>query len=135
MGDLADDHMFGDGIKTALSYLRNGATIQINSTFSNTTTTNTTFTNQTNTLTNSTNLIAFPNSTIPYSVYFAYVNRVTSWWGNEFVAGMGVSGYAQAKLPYNYYALSFWLSSGPADIALAWANAGVYFSFISNDTQ
>jgi len=48
---------------------------------------------------------------------------------------MGVPGYASANLPYNYYALSFWLSSGPADIALAWANAGVYFSFISNDTQ
>lgn len=137
MGDLADDHMFGDGIRTALSYLRNGTISSTNMT-SNSTNINTSPSNQTNNSTNSTNAsnpVVVSNSSIPYPVYFAYVNRVTSWWGNEFVAGMGVPGYASASLPYNYYALSFWLSSGPADIALAWANAGVYFSFISNDTQ
>ena len=135
MGDLADDHMLGDAIKTAMSYLRNGTILSMNSTNSTTTSAKVSTTNSTTNTTNYTNLITFPNSTISYPVYFAYVNRVTSWWGNEFVAWMGVPGYASANWPYNYYGLSFWLSSGPADIALAWANAGVYFSFISNNTQ
>lgn len=38
-------------------------------------------------------------------------------------------------MPYNVFALSFWLSTGPVDLALAWANAGTYFSWISTDTQ
>lgn len=71
---------------------------------------------------------------MPYPVYFGYANGVQTWWGNDFVAGLGVPGYAN-KNPYNYYALSFWLTSGPVDLVLVWAQASKYFSWIGNDTQ
>ena len=131
---------------TALSLLRNQVIQNNNTTTNNTNTTNTTtnLTNTTsnnittnntsNTTTNSSTNISTTNSTIPYPVYFVYVNSVSAWWGDQFVANLGVPGYGPT-LPYNYIALAFWLSYGPADVAQAWANAGTYFSWISNDTQ
>jgi hypothetical protein len=50
------------------------------------------------------------------------------------LAGLGVPGYAKGT-PYNYVALAFWLSTGPVDVALLWANAAYYMSFLGNNTQ
>ncbi len=55
----------------------------------------------------------------PYPIYFAYGNTVASWWGDGMLAGLGVPGYTP-ELPYNYMALSFWLTSGTADLAYIW---------------
>lgn len=71
---------------------------------------------------------------LPYPIYFAYANGVKTWWGDDFIAGLGVPGYAPTN-PYNYYALSFWLSTGPVDLALVWAEAGKYFSWLGADTK
>lgn len=66
-------------------------------------------------------------------MYVAYVDGVTSWWGNDFLAGFGVPGYAPSN-PYNYFLLSFWLSSGPVDMALVWSKASYYFSWMGDNT-
>ena len=58
--------------------------------------------------------------TLPYPMYYAYADGVSTWWGDDFIAGLGVPGYAPTN-PYNYFALSFWLSSGPVDLALVWS--------------
>ena len=90
LGEFANDSN-GSSIMTALSLLRNLA-IENNNTTANTT--NTTTNNQTNTTTNSTNTItnnsttnsssniSTINLTIPYPVYFVYVNSVSAWWGD-----------------------------------------------------
>jgi len=44
---------------------------------------------------------------------------LASWWGDGMLAGLGVPGYTP-ELPYNYMALSFWLTSGTADLAYIW---------------
>lgn len=59
---------------------------------------------------------------------------MTTWWGDEFLAGMGVPGYANEN-PYNYFALAFWLSTGPVDLALVWAEASKYFSWLGSNTS
>ncbi len=70
---------------------------------------------------------------LPFPVYFAYVDGVTVWWGKEFLAGLGVPGYASTN-PYNYFALAFWLTTGPVDVALVWAKAETYFSWMGDNT-
>jgi len=59
---------------------------------------------------------------------------VSSWWGDPFLAEIGTPTYAPTNL-YTHFALSFWLTTGPTDVALAWAEAGTYFSWISDNTQ
>jgi hypothetical protein len=51
------------------------------------------------------------------------------------LAGLGVPGYTTSELPYNYFALSFWLTSGSADLAYIWENAGTAMSFMGGSTQ
>lgn len=70
---------------------------------------------------------------VPYPIFFAYANGLASWWGDGMLAGLGVPGYTP-ELPYNYFALSFWLSTGTADLAYIWENAAVMMSFIGGDT-
>ena len=54
------------------------------------------------------------------------------------VGDMGVPGYANPNL-YNYIALSFWLTDGPTDIALLWADPieymGTQFGNTKAETQ
>jgi hypothetical protein len=49
-------------------------------------------------------------------------------------AGLGVPTYANIN-PYNYFVLAFWLSTGPVDVALVWAEASTYLAWLGNDTQ
>lgn len=106
-----------------------------NTTNSTTNNTNTTTTNTTNTtITNPTNTsFGGCNCPVPYPIYFAYADGLQSWWGSSMLAGMGVPGYS-AETPYNYFALSFWMSSGTADLALIWERANLYMSFVGSDT-
>lgn len=30
---------------------------------------------------------------VPYPIYFAYANGLSSWWGDGMLAGLGVPGY------------------------------------------
>ncbi len=61
------------------------------------------------------------------------MNGVTTWYGDEFLAGMGVPGYAKEN-PYNYFVLAFWLTPGPVDMAIVWAEASKYFSWLGTNT-
>ncbi len=82
----------------------------------------------------STEIIPLPSAgsyQVPYPIYFGYANGMASWWGNGMLAGLGVPGYTPV-LPYNYMALSFWLSSGPADLVSLWANAKTAMSFVKD---
>jgi hypothetical protein len=56
---------------------------------------------------------------VPYPIYFGYANGLASWWGDGMLAGLGVPGYTP-DLPYNYIALSFWLSDRTADLVYLW---------------
>lgn len=95
LGELAND-LNGSSILTALSLLRNqpnqpnttnttnitdNQTNQTNTT-ANSTNTNTTTSNTTSNTTTSNTNISTTNSTIPYPVYFVYVNSVSAWWGD-----------------------------------------------------
>jgi hypothetical protein len=96
------------------------------STPTNTSTTNTSNTstpttpsNTTNQTTPSTNTTV--NYTVPFPIYFTYVNSITSWWGDSMLTSLGVPGYAAAN-SYNYFAYSFWTyGAGPVDVAKAWS--------------
>jgi chitinase len=70
---------------------------------------------------------------VPYPIYFSFADSINSWWGNAMLADMGVPTYA-TSLPYNYIALSFWTTSGPADLAYVWATASTSMSFVGGDT-
>jgi hypothetical protein len=57
-----------------------------------------------------------------------YVDALNSWWPAESIAAaMGVPGFGDAN-PYNVFLYAFWLSTGPADIALVFSKAEVYFT-------
>lgn len=59
-------------------------------------------------------------------IRFTYVNRIGEWSSAAGIArSLGVPGYAAAS-EYNYFCLTFWLSSGPADAALVWNNPMAY---------
>ena len=76
-------------------------------------------------------VISQADRTVNYPVRFAYIDAISAWWPPESIAaGMGVPGFAQ-KSNYNYFALAFWLSSGPTDIALIWSNPVAYFGTTS----
>ncbi len=45
------------------------------------------------------------------------------------MAGLGIPGSANEN-PYNYFALAFWLTTGPVDVALVWAQADKYFTWL-----
>lgn len=73
--------------------------------------------------------------TVPYPIYFVYVDSLAAWWGDGMLQSMGVPGYA-APSYYNYFALSFWTyGAGPIDVAMAWANANVYMSWLGSNTS
>jgi hypothetical protein len=99
LGELTNDSN-GSSIMTALSLLRNHV---IETNYATKNTTNTSINNQTNTTPDSTtsnttanntpstvlnstiNLttnVSTVNSSIPYPVYFVYVNSVSAWWGD-----------------------------------------------------
>ncbi len=92
LGELAND-LNGSSILTALSLLRNqptqpnttnttNTTNNQTNTTANSTNTNTTTSNTTSNTTTSNTNISTTNSTIPYPVYFVYVNSVSAWWGD-----------------------------------------------------
>jgi hypothetical protein len=51
----------------------------------------------------------------------SYIDVVASWTGDSIATYMGVPGYAKNSI-YNYFALAFWLTTGPVDVALIWSN-------------
>lgn len=74
-------------------------------------------------------VVAFIGTSVAvnYPVRLAYIDAINSWWPPESIAaGMGVPGFAKKHI-YNYLAFAFWMSGGPADIALIWANPVKYF--------
>lgn len=80
-------------------------------------------------------------ATIPpnnYPIRVAYIDRISSWYGDSIATALGVPGYAPPH-DYNYIYLAFWSCAGsPKDIAMVWANAYTYFSqgnSFGNDTQ
>jgi chitinase len=62
------------------------------------------------------------SSTVP--IRFIYIDGLKSWYGDKAVpAALGVPGYTNSPLPYNYVALAFWLYPGSAvDAAGMWTN-------------
>ncbi len=92
LSELAND-LNGSSILTALSLLRNQPnTINTTNTTNNQTNQTNTTVNSTNTSTTTSNTLSntttsninssTTNSTIPYPVYFVYVNSVSAWWGD-----------------------------------------------------
>jgi hypothetical protein len=88
LGELVND-LNGSSILTALSLLRNQSSTANTSNNQTNTTTNSTNTNATSNITSNTTSnttintnISTTNSTIPYPVYFVYVNSVSAWWGD-----------------------------------------------------
>ncbi len=94
LGEFANDSN-GSSIMTALRLLRNQV-VETNSTTKNTTnttisnqknmsldstTSNTTTNNTLSTVSNSTTNLTI-NVSIPYPVYFVYINSVSTWWGD-----------------------------------------------------
>lgn len=67
-------------------------------------------------------------TTVDYPVRLTYIDKFNSWWPQPAIlAGLGVPGYTNGALPYNYVALAFWTASGgPVDAALVWSNP-LYF--------
>lgn len=66
-------------------------------------------------------------TTVNYPVRLTYIDRFSSWWPQPAIlGGLGVPGYTQGTLPFNYIALAFWTLSGPADAALVWSNPLYY---------
>lgn len=65
---------------------------------------------------------------LDYPLRVAYINKVTSWWGDGVLKGLAVPGYASSQASdYNYLMLGFWSCSlGPLDIALLWHEIGNY---------
>jgi len=64
---------------------------------------------------------------VEYPVRLAYVDVIQQWWPPEKIAaGIGVPGFASKNI-YNYIALAFWMSSGPADCVLIWSDPLKYF--------
>lgn len=74
-------------------------------------------------------------SQLPYPLKVAYINKVTSWWGDGILTGLAVPGYATED--YNCVKLAFWSCAGePFDIALLWKNIGDYgISGMGGNTQ
>ena len=63
---------------------------------------------------------------INYPIKFTYVNRISRWWPPEAIlADIGVPGYAFNTL-YDHFALAFWTSEGPVDMAKFWADPITY---------
>jgi hypothetical protein len=92
--------------------------------------TSTNTSNQTNPSSGSTQ-----NYTVPYPIYFTYIDTVPAWWGDALLAGLGVPGSATSSY-YNYFAFAFWTySAGPVDIALVWAKASTYMSWLGSSTS
>ena len=65
---------------------------------------------------------------LDYPLRVGYVNKVTSWWGDGILKGLGVPGYADSLASdYNIIMLAFWFCGGaPMDVALLWQNIGDY---------
>jgi hypothetical protein len=65
---------------------------------------------------------------LDYPLRVGYVNKVTSWWGDGILKGLGVPGYAASQpSDYNIIMLAFWFCGGaPMDVALLWQNIGDY---------
>jgi hypothetical protein len=102
LGDFNDD-LQGSGIKNALKLLNfsddSNETIPDNNNQTDNNKNNDTnndTNNNTNNNTNDKNNSVTPSTgyKLPYPIYFAYVNGVSTWWGDDFLAGMGVPGYA-----------------------------------------
>ena len=60
-----------------------------------------------------------------YPLKVAYIDKITTWWGEGVLKDLAVPGYATED--YNYIMLAFWSCAGePMDIALLWKNVGDY---------
>ena len=60
-------------------------------------------------------------------IVLTYIDTITHWWPPESIASnILVPGYAKDNL-YNYIALAFWTTKGPADMAILWSNPTKYF--------
>ncbi len=72
------------------------------------------------------------NAQAASSTFLTYVNQINNWTtGNNIAAGMGVPGYAPSN-NYNIFALSFFLTAGPAGPALVWDNPMAYIGPYTN---
>lgn len=61
-----------------------------------------------------------------YPVRAVYIDRMTTWWGINVAANLGLPGYAQPH-SYNHIIFSFWSCSGnPVDVGLVWQNIHQY---------
>jgi len=117
---------------TASNTTKSTNTTKPTNTTNNTTSTNTTTkTNTTNTTGTTTNTsVAKPTRTVSYPVRLVYIDSIAQWWGDAIATGMGVPGFAQPHI-YNYVVFAFWLSSGPADVAMIWSSPLKYFGTAS----
>ena len=87
--------------------------------------TNTNGTNTNGTDTNGTDSNNTNTNSTP--VRLVYVDEISAWWPpSVMVHDMGVPGYA-APNNYNYIVFAFWLTTGPADIALLWSDPIRFF--------
>ena len=67
-----------------------------------------------------------------YPIISTFINTLTDWsTANGILSGIGVPKYAENNI-YNIYLFSFWLSTGPTDIALLWEKIDTY---IGNNTE
>jgi hypothetical protein len=61
-----------------------------------------------------------------YPVRATYIDRMTTWWGINVAANLGLPGYAQNH-DYNHIIFSFWSCSGSnVDVGLVWQNIHQY---------
>ena len=60
-------------------------------------------------------------------IVLTYIDTITHWWPPESIAAnILVPGYTPSNL-YNYVALAFWTTKGPADMAVLWSNPTKFF--------
>lgn len=60
-------------------------------------------------------------------IVLTYIDTITQWWPPESIAAnILVPGYSPDNL-YNYVALAFWTTRGPADMAVLWSNPTKFF--------
>ena len=75
------------------------------------------------------------STTVTYPIKFAYINKLNSWASPSVIAkGMAIPGYSTHN-NYNYICYTYYLCSGPLDIALVWNNPIAHLGTLFGSTN
>ena len=61
-----------------------------------------------------------------YPIRLAFINRISSWYGDNIAKSLGVPGFAEPHI-FNYIVITFWGCGSVKDVAMVWRDAKLYF--------